>query len=94
MPDHTFIYPRAHDNCNLCSNCGTAGNRSGYHNAKCLHPGEKADKVLLPGRVAFLLTTIYVNSSDWREMKSPATLLVELGFKVHNKYTFNIALPK
>ena len=61
-----------------------AGNTFGYHNAKCLHPGEKAEKVVLRRRAAFLLTTIYDNSSDWRETSSPEILLVELVSKVHS----------
>jgi hypothetical protein len=38
------------------------GNRSGYHDAKCLDLGEKAEekaeKMVLPGKAAFLLTII------------------------------------
>lgn len=87
MPLRPLIYLWAHDT-DVCSpNRVTAGDRPGYHNAKCLHPGEKAEKVLLPGRVAFLLTTIYVNSSDWRDVMTSATLLVEMVSKVHSNYT-------
>jgi hypothetical protein len=59
-----------------------------------LHPGKKAEKMLLQGRAAFLLTTIYDNSSDWREMRSPAFLLVEQEAKIHSNYTTNIALSR
>lgn len=32
------------------------GNRSGYHNAKSMDMGEKAEKIVLSGGAAFLLT--------------------------------------
>ena len=71
-----------------------AGNRSGYQYAKRVDLGEKAEKMVMPGRAGFLLTTIYDNSSDWRETGNPAILLVETVCNINSELTINSSLPK
>jgi hypothetical protein len=71
-----------------------AGNRSGYQCAKRVDLGEKAEKMVLPGRAAFLLTTIYDNSSDWREARNSAISFVESVSNINSELTIDFSLPK
>jgi hypothetical protein len=71
-----------------------AGNRSGYQNAKRMGLGEKAEKMVTPGRAAFLLTTIYDNSSDWRATRILARSFVESVSHINSQLTINSSLPK
>jgi len=56
--------------------------------------GGKGGKDAVARQTAFLLTTLYDNSSDWRETKTPAILFVELVFKVHIEFTIMSSLFK
>lgn len=71
-----------------------AGNRSGYQNAKRMDLGEKAEKVVTQGRADFLLTTIYDNSSDWREARNPAISFVESVTNINSELTIDSSLPE
>ena len=71
-----------------------AGNRSGYQNAKRMDLGEKAEKMVLPGRVVFLLTTIYDNSSDWRRTRISVISFVESVTNINTELTIDSSPPK
>ena len=71
-----------------------AGNRSGYQNAKRVDLGKKAEKMAAQGRAAFLLSTIYDNSSDWREARNSAVSFVESASNINSELTINSSLTK
>lgn len=71
-----------------------AGNRSGYQNAKRVDLGGKAETMVLPGRAGFLLTTIYDNSSDWRETRISMILFVESISNINSKLAIDSSMPK